>query len=727
MRKGLSFLLVVVLLFFTLGWATEAVKLEDLKVLETLVDIMSGKIGEYQGQFSDFKGQLGSIAGKIGEMESKSEAFNRMDQFLWTKIETTDKTLREKILEVEGQQQSALQDKIWAVNQRLKWIDSGISSLKEEIAAIYADIYKLGSVLTATAEVADSAVESGETASEKMRFVQSQIDLLYKKIQQLEGKEGGTISTLDAIASDITLLKELIGYIDEANLDIWSTVSANEKETEDRYEEINLRLKSVENMLIGIHSEDVDARNALDEMISGVSLIQQSVASLQANDKFLWNKIDITGRQLNQNIQSGDEQLAQALTGKVSALNLRLKWVDGGIEKLKSDLKALNKDVEELSVGVKKIQENQSAAEENLSKAIDDRVWALNKRLTWTDSAVSKMKTELETQQKKLDEAQTSLEEEIVNRIWGVNKRLMWLENQVSQMKSENGENEAIVDMSVANLELEIQLLKARTQTIELEKVLQGALDDLFITKLNEIQARCAQIEKQINTIQNYATLADLSKTNEDLKKSDKETTEKFRSIDTRLDWVDKTLNSQKAQIENLKKNMAEVQGELSDELAERMWAINSRLKWIDGAISKIKSQKADIVEVEANYEAIQVELLDLADDILELAVAIQKNSEEIALTNAGLKQASSDLTQKMDSGKADIESQIAAMRARLEATIATNQQLVNGNSRRISDLESRVEALENSVFKKPENAQPFGIILLFAGVAGLALLFANQ
>ncbi|HQN22935.1 MAG TPA: hypothetical protein PLD70_11505, partial [Thermotogota bacterium] len=154
---------------------------------------------------------------------------------------------------------------------------------------------------------------------------------------------------------------------------------------------------------------------------------------------------------------------------------------------------------------------------------------------------------------------------------------------------------------------------------------------------------------------------------------------------------------------------------------------INSRLKWIDGAISKIKTQKADIVEVEANYEAIQGELLGLADDILELAVAIQKNSEEIALTNAGLRKASSDLTQKIDTEKADIQSQIDSMRARLEASISTNRQMIDSNSRKINDLESRVKTLEDTVFKKPENAQPFGIVLLFAGVAALALLFANQ
>ncbi len=728
MRKGFSLILIAFLLFFTLSWATEAVKPEDLKVLETLIDLMSGKIGEYRDQFSDFKGLLGSISGKIGEMESKSEALNQMDQALKTKIENTDKTLREQIFEIEEQYQSALQDKIWAVNQRLKWIDSGISSLKGEIETIYADIYKLGSELNEAAEVADNAIESGNSASQKISFVQSQINMLYKKIQQLEGKEGGAASALDTLATDINILKELIGYLDEANLDVWRTISANEKETEARYEEINLRLRSVETSLVTMKSDDADARNALDEMISGVSLLQESVASLQANDKFLWNKIGVTERQLTETIQTGDEQLAELLTGKVSALNLRLKWVDGGIEKLKSDLKALNKDVEELSAGLKEIRESQSAMDENLSKAIDDRVWALNKRLTWTDSAVSKFKTELESYQKKLEEAQTNLEEEIVNRIWGVNKRLMWLEKQVSQIKEENGENKEIVGMSVANLELEIQLLKARTQTIELEKALQGVLDNMVISKLNDIQDRCAQIEKQVDNVQkNYATREDLTKVNQDLEKIAKETSDKFPALDARLAWVDKTLASQKGQIENLKKNLAEVEGELSDELAERMWAINSRLKWIDGAISKIKAQKADIVEVEANYEAVQQQLLELADDILALAVAIQKNSEDIAQTNAGLRQASSDLSQKISDEKADIQSQMASMKARLEASISTNQQMINGNSRKIDDLESRVKALEDSVFKKPENAQPFGIFLLFAGVAALALFFANQ
>jgi len=306
--------------------------------------------------------------------------------------------------------------------------------------------------------------------------------------------------------------------------------------------------------------------------------------------------------------------------------------------------------------------------------------------------------------------------------------RLSWLGTQLYKVKDEASLNQEILGVSVGNLELEIELLKARTQSLELEKALQGVLDDMVIAKLNDIQDRCAQIEKQVNNVQkNCATQEDLTKVNQDLVKIAKETSEKFPALDARLAWVDKTLASQKGQIENLKKNLAEVEGELSDELAERMWAINSRLKWIDGAISKIKTQKADIVEVEANYEAVQQQLLELADDILELAVAIQKNSEDIALTNAGLRQASSDLSQKISDEKADIQTQMASMKARLEASISTNQQMINGNSRKINDLESRVKALEDSVFKKPENMQPFGIILLFAGVAAIALFFANQ
>jgi len=66
-------------------------------------------------------------------------------------------------------------------------------------------------------------------------------------------------------------------------------------------------------------------------------------------------------------------------------------------------------------------------------------------------------------------------------------------------------------------------------------------------------------------------------------------------------------------------------------------------------------------------------------------------------------------------------------MRARLEVSISANQQAINGQGRKIDDLETRVKALEDSVFKKPENTQPAGIILLLAGVAALALLFANH
>ncbi|HNW47717.1 MAG TPA: hypothetical protein PKN02_09985, partial [Thermotogota bacterium] len=85
------------------------------------------------------------------------------------------------------------------------------------------------------------------------------------------------------------------------------------------------------------------------------------------------------------------------------------------------------------------------------------------------------------------------------------------------------------------------------------------------------------------------------------------------------------------------------------------------------------------------------------------------------------------ELTQRIDAQGADIQSQIASMRSRLEASISTNQRAISSQGRKIDDLETRVKALEDSVFKKPENAQPAGIILLFAGVAALALILANH
>ncbi|NLH18466.1 MAG: hypothetical protein GX462_00210 [Thermotogaceae bacterium] len=721
MKKGLSLLLIALLLFFTLGLGTEAVKPEDVKVLETLIELMSGKLGEYQDQFKDFKGLLGNLSGKIGDIESKSEALNQMDRWLRTKIEDTEKSLRERITTGEEKLQSAIEEKIQAVTQRLTGIDSGISNLKGEIEAIYQEIYRLGF------ELFEAVGESGQETTQRIAFIQSQIDLLYKKIKQLEGKDGSGASALDGISSDIALLKEIIGYVDQANVGLWNAASVREKEAEARYEEINLRLKSVENAFIALRSEDADTRNALDEMISGVGLLQQSVASLQANDKFLWNKVDIAERQLAAKVQAGDEQLAQLLTEKVSALNLRLKWVDGSIEKLKGDLKALDKDVLELSAGLERLRKEQASGNGNLSQVIDDRVWAINKRLGWTDGAVAKLKTDLESLQKKLNEATSNLEEETLNRIWGVNKRLMWLENQVSQIKNESGQSQEIVGLSIANLELEVQLLKTRTQTIELEKALKGSLDEMVVAKLNDVVGRCAQIEKQLNVMKTFATKDELAVTNQSVAKIAKETAEKFPALDARLAWIDKTLASQKGQVENLARNLAEVKGSLSEELAERMWAINTRLKWIDGAITKLKSQKADDADMNAKFDAIQGELLGLSDDILALAVAIQKNSEEIVQTKAGLRETAAELTQRIDAQGADIQSQIASMRARLEVSISANQQAINGQGRKIDDLETRVKALEDSVFKKPENTQPAGIILLLAGVAALALLFANH
>jgi chromosome segregation ATPase len=923
MRKGLLVFLITLLLFFTTGAAVEGVKAEDLIALEALVDTMGGKIGDFREQITAFQGQIGAFITRINEMEQKALALGQADQFLWAKVENADEVLREKILSDEAEQEASFQEKVWAINQRLKWVDSGISGLKEEIGNVYNEIYKLNGkeeeykqVYTAVDEITktvtllkeqdtvlmdlmtnrdDALSKSLETSESHMKeaiilledscrdlqnmlngvkltsvenkswlslvdaavlelketltqlkdqdvilvelvktsdealknemlqtikgesesyyqLLQAQLSNLLRKAGNLETQDASTAALIEKIVAEIAMMKEKMNAYSLMEKQVWEKLSEQEEnlkswvsttidnnvnqkylvindqinlingiigslksddantqielsglrenisllretlrvlQEEDKVlaeslgeqesnvknwikenvqqsiqEKIDLigeQLLSIVRTLKELETDDVDTEKAINEVTDNVSEIESSILSLQSDDVFLWNKIYATEKSLDEKINQGNVELNNLIVNKVVALNQRLKWIDSGIERIKSDIKTMNDDIGTLDEAVTKVEVEANEFRITIAQKIDDRVWAINKRITWSEKGLAKLKQGLEEQSKTMESAQVQLKEELDNRIWGVNKRLSWLESSVAELKKVETENEKLTAVSISNLELEIQLLKARTQTVELEKALQNTLSDMIISRINQIQERCTQIENQISSVQkDYATKAEVLQV-------EQKVDDKFAANDVRVKWVEQTLSSQKKQLDNLKSEIVEVDERLSGELTNRVWAINQRLKWIDNAVSGLKTDKTDVAVFDAAVEDIQKQLLELGEDILGLAVAIQKNNDGIKKANALIEQTSETLGGKIETTEKDIQSQMASMKARLEASISSNGKIIDSHSRTLSDLETRIKALEDSVFEKPKNTEPFAIFLILAGVVGVGILLANQ
>lgn len=734
MKKGILIFLMGMILLVGSGWTAAEVKQEDLTLLQTLMDIMGSKFGDFTTQLNTFQGKIGSIVGKVGAMETKSDALSKVDQFLWTKIENVDQSIRETIVADEEQQNKLLQDKVWAINQRLKWIDSGITSLKDEVKGIYEEIYAIGEGSTVEDQNLLTAIEGLEKGvTDKYEALNQQFKWVEKTLKSVKGEDEAVNSALGKLTAELLAMQEGIGTLQSENQASQLKIQQNdvmlrnyltenvEKSAQEKYDALTQQLKWVDKALKGLKSEDETANNALDNMVEGVNSLQTSILALQGNDRFLWNKIDISDKKLQESILKGDQASNQLITDKIVSLNQRLKWVDSGIEKVKNDLQAIATDVESINAGLLKIEEIRKASEDSLSQKVEDRVWAINKRLGWTDNAVSILKTAVAEQAQKLTTATTQLKEEIGNKLWGVGERLTGLDERFSQLIDLQKESGEITQLSLTNAELEIQILRAKVQTLQLEKTLQNTLNDLMIGKLNEVQDRCAALEKQLKQAEaEFATKKELAAT---VQKVD----EKFSSNDLRLKWVDQTLASQKNQISTLQQNLTDLDTKLSGELSTRVWAINQRLKWIDGAITILKEGKAEKSVFEQAVTEIQDQLSQVGNDIFELAVSIQENTNQIQTTNQVLKETESKLQGLITTTKTDVQTEMSSIKARLEASISSNTRLLESHSRTLDDLETRVQTLEDKVFPAPKNTEPLGIFAIMIAVVGLGFLLANQ
>src|SRR6056297_1984923 len=85
--KKILILVSIIMLLFSVAGTAEEVKQEDIKAVESLIDIMSGKIADYGEQIGDAEDVLKTINKDVEALETKIQGLNATDRFLWTKIE----------------------------------------------------------------------------------------------------------------------------------------------------------------------------------------------------------------------------------------------------------------------------------------------------------------------------------------------------------------------------------------------------------------------------------------------------------------------------------------------------------------------------------------------------------------------------------------------------------------------------------------------------------------
>ncbi|HRW36038.1 MAG TPA: hypothetical protein P5107_13400, partial [Thermotogota bacterium] len=85
--KKLLILISIIMLLFSVTVTLGEVMQEDLKALESLVDIMSSKVAENGETMGNMEGDIEALGEGIEAMEKNLQGLNAADRFLWAKIE----------------------------------------------------------------------------------------------------------------------------------------------------------------------------------------------------------------------------------------------------------------------------------------------------------------------------------------------------------------------------------------------------------------------------------------------------------------------------------------------------------------------------------------------------------------------------------------------------------------------------------------------------------------
>ncbi len=117
---SLTTLFFIALLSVTSMFATE-VKQEDLKAVEALVDVLSGKIGGFSAQIQETREEFQSMEGNVSALGEKIGGLENQDKFLWQKINALDKSV--KSMDIQS------------IETKLGEIDNMIASIHEDIGS----------------------------------------------------------------------------------------------------------------------------------------------------------------------------------------------------------------------------------------------------------------------------------------------------------------------------------------------------------------------------------------------------------------------------------------------------------------------------------------------------------------------------------------------------------------------------------------------------------------
>ena len=397
--KKILILVSIIMLLFSVAGTAEEVKQEDIKAVESLIDIMSGKIADYGEQIGDAEDVLKTINKDVEALETKIQGLNATDRFLWTKI--------------EAQSPEAM-------------IESRVNALKEQMEE---HVAQLESEIAKLAEKAED-----QTA---LKILENRIKALTENMKNFIGEEKEQQKLVVSIEEQTTRELESLSR----TLAELETYSQNLKaEFQNALDSLSKKLVEQSTAAETLAKEELEIlRKALEDAKSSL------------NTRAKWMDISIKSvkddlSSLAAEMTKENAMMKDQLEQYKASTNQRLKWIDMTIAKNKGRIES--------------VMSNVTTVQEKFDSQLEESIWSLNQRLKWVDINTGNLRASLDKAIKNIDDNRVyisnqidELENTIQNNQASTNQRMKWTDISISNIKNNVQDNKEMIQELLKNIE----------------------------------------------------------------------------------------------------------------------------------------------------------------------------------------------------------------------------------------------------------------------------------
>src|SRR6056297_1797096 len=380
--KKLLILISIIMLLFSVTGTAEAVMQEDVKALESLIDIMSGKMADYRDVIGDTEDKLKAVNKNVEALEQKIQGLNATDRFLWTKI--------------EAQSPEAL-------------IESRVNALKEQMEDYVAQL---------ESEIAKLAEKTEDQTA--VKILENRIKALTDNMQMFINEEEEQQKLVSSIENQTT--KELES--------LSRTLTELETYAQNLESEFQGALDALSEK---VNSDDGQETVGKEELEALQQALNDAKVSLNTRAKWM----DISIKKVKEDLSSLAAELAQEtvmLKGELdrykASTNQRLKWIDLTIAKNKERVETVKSDLK--------------TVQEDFDSRLTNTIWSLNQRLKWVDINTGNLRASMDSIKEKIDgnrvyidDQLSELETVVQNNQAATNQRMKWTDISIKNLKGD--------------------------------------------------------------------------------------------------------------------------------------------------------------------------------------------------------------------------------------------------------------------------------------------------